>query len=389
MKQYIVTATKLNKRRFPVTDLSDKTNITGTVFHGYTFLGEEIPEQANALGKWYRDRDGYYYWGGGVMESETIPPSAAVSRTPVMNDFWFNELGILKIWNDFGEKGEQAKALILDSGVNLSLKQISTAIEEPAKNFVPGSSSVNDTNPNFHGTHCASLIAARDNARFIGAAPAAKLYIGRITESGTLADSIAMKNALKEFLTDGYEFDIISISQTLVSDDPELYYLIGQHLLKSRIVVASIGNDPELMNRAYKRYPGAYDNCFSVGSVKNDRTLSLFSMNPAGTAIFCFGENILSYKDTPEPKPLTGTSQASAIVAGICCLVISFLKKNHFTYDSTAVRTLLTKYATTLPGINNILTICPLAVFDKLNLFKDYETKDLQSCLDADHPGSN
>jgi hypothetical protein len=70
MTQYIVTVKQLNKRRYPVSDPSDKSNIAGTVFNGFTFQGEEATDIDSALGKWYRDRDGYYYWGGGVIEEK-------------------------------------------------------------------------------------------------------------------------------------------------------------------------------------------------------------------------------------------------------------------------------------------------------------------------------
>jgi chitosanase len=67
MLQLIVTATKLNKRRFVPANLPDAGSINGTVTKGFTFLGEEVKTVPNpALGRWYKDRDNNYYWGGGV-----------------------------------------------------------------------------------------------------------------------------------------------------------------------------------------------------------------------------------------------------------------------------------------------------------------------------------
>jgi hypothetical protein len=76
MAQLKVIVNKLNKRRAPINDFADKTNISGTVNKGYIFTGTS--ENENALGTWYMDRDGYYYWGGGlVVLSQDDPPSPA------------------------------------------------------------------------------------------------------------------------------------------------------------------------------------------------------------------------------------------------------------------------------------------------------------------------
>lgn len=64
MAQLKVIVNKLNKRRTPVSDFSDKGDVSGTVCKGYLFVS--IREETNELGAWYIDRDGYYYWGGGL-----------------------------------------------------------------------------------------------------------------------------------------------------------------------------------------------------------------------------------------------------------------------------------------------------------------------------------
>jgi len=76
--QLIVTANKLNKRSSVPSALSEK-NITGVVLKGFRFEGEEVTDVPNpALGKWYKDRDNAYYWGGGLLVGRNItPPPAA------------------------------------------------------------------------------------------------------------------------------------------------------------------------------------------------------------------------------------------------------------------------------------------------------------------------
>ena len=74
--QLIVNVKQLNKRSKVPVSLSEK-NVIGTVQQGFRFEGEEITTVPNpALGKWYKDRDGSCYWGGGLM----IEPAAIVSN---------------------------------------------------------------------------------------------------------------------------------------------------------------------------------------------------------------------------------------------------------------------------------------------------------------------
>lgn len=66
MAQVKVIVDKLNKRKGPAVDFADKSNIAGVVFMGFIFETENLIQ--NTLGKWWVDRDGYYYWSGGVDE---------------------------------------------------------------------------------------------------------------------------------------------------------------------------------------------------------------------------------------------------------------------------------------------------------------------------------
>ncbi|MEO8173248.1 MAG: glycoside hydrolase family 25 protein [Sediminibacterium sp.] len=65
--QLIVTVKKLNKRSSAPGSFTEK-NIIGAVLEGFRFEGEEILNPPNpSLGKWYKDRDGSVYWGGGLI----------------------------------------------------------------------------------------------------------------------------------------------------------------------------------------------------------------------------------------------------------------------------------------------------------------------------------
>ena len=122
--QLKVTVPLLNKRNLIPRSLPDAANIAGVVKEGFTFDGEEvdISQLPNpAMGKWYKDRDGHFYWGGGVIPFE-IRINVAVkdefvsrnilskSPTTIISEqktfTWFNDLRIETIWNQFNEQGE-------------------------------------------------------------------------------------------------------------------------------------------------------------------------------------------------------------------------------------------------------------------------------------------
>lgn len=350
--------------------------------------GCEPGENYKGIGDWYylTNSNGIrqYYWAGGVESAPLGPINAKGSTQSPFVDFWFKQLGIYHIWHDLNEWGSNATILILDSGISKSITEIYSAVKKTPLIFVTPPDTFECQDSEHHGTHCASLIAARSDTQYIGAAPASDLLVGKITVDGSLDNADTMKAALTEYLKDEYTIDVISISQELYSFDSELQSLISQHVAKNRIVVASIGNDYSYSNKPFKRYPGCFYDCISVGSCSGDTSLSKFSMNPGGTTIFCYGENILSYQSSTTPGSLSGTSQATAIVAGITALIISFLKSNGISYNSTAIKTLLRKYSSPMKDNADFPLINPSLIFNKLQKFIQNESKDLQHAIDAD-----
>jgi hypothetical protein len=75
MLQLKVTANKLNKRNKIPQVFPDAASVVGTVLKGFAFTGTEVKDSAvnPATGIWYKDRDGYYYWGGGLSVIGSVP----------------------------------------------------------------------------------------------------------------------------------------------------------------------------------------------------------------------------------------------------------------------------------------------------------------------------
>jgi len=86
MSKCIVTVPKLNKRNAVPSSLADKAGIVGIANKGFAFEGSEIANITNpSLGRWYKDRDNYFYWGGGLNVIEDIIPPSEPDNTAMDN----------------------------------------------------------------------------------------------------------------------------------------------------------------------------------------------------------------------------------------------------------------------------------------------------------------
>jgi lysozyme len=123
--QLIVIVKKLNKRSKVPASLVEK-NIVGIVQQGFRFEGEVITAVPNpALGKWYKDRDGYCYWGGGLM----IEPTRIISK---LNGLPANLPENYRIGIDISHHNSNPDwAAISNSGVSFVFIKISEGVGSP------------------------------------------------------------------------------------------------------------------------------------------------------------------------------------------------------------------------------------------------------------------
>jgi len=323
----------------------------------------------DGINKWLRDQTGNYYWSGGFKLDK-------VDNTE-FSSYWFEALELVTLRKI--EQGKNSTVLVLDSGINKNLEVFKGRPIVYENNFVKGSKTIESIDVDSHGTHCAALIGGKESKDFLSVAPESQLIIGKITENGQLDDSTTLQEALDYFVDEKYKIDVISISQTIVNDVPKVKMSINEHIKRGRIVVAAIGNDTQNRNLNKKRYPGFYEECISVGSCEVNNSLSKYTCYPDRASIFCYGTDIKSFKRDSYPEPLTGTSQATAIVAGIVALIVSFCKGNSIKYTSSQIKELLEKYSTPLSDHSNYKLIRPLLIFEKLKSLKNGST--LQNIL--------
>jgi major intracellular serine protease len=335
MKQYIVTAKKLNKRKFPVNDFNDKTNIAGVVENGFIFQGEEATDLANSLGKWYKDRDGYYYWSGGLTEKEEPNPDLLL---PLQNNIlqfdplkmsWGHKWYDLPIiWNEINTKGKNVTIAVIDTGADVSHPDLISNIHPLSKSFVGDRTTISDTDG--HGTNMAGIIGASGKSKVFGVAPDCKVLIIKASNNsrGDEANPKVFAEALT-FASSIPEINIISFSN-IFNDDPDLKVSIQKCISNNKFVFAAIGNerDLDLQNDPDKNtYPACYEGVVAVGAFNEQGNLCGFSNWNSQLSLLAPGDfNILTTGLDNSVVKGGQTSIATAFAAGCFGLMLSYAK---------------------------------------------------------------
>ena len=350
----------LNKRSLPVGDTTDKSNVIGKVKEGFEF--ESVEQQKNALGDWFKDRDGSWYWGGGVSKGD-----AELSEIEKSNGhqipWWMLQFKIPEIWSMYNEKGVNAKVAVIDSGYNTVNPEIKDGVvAEYVHPSFPDTVTINDILG--HGSYCASIIGARNRLQIIGCAPDCKLFVAKVTSRG-IYDNNKVKDAIKWAIDQ--QVDIISLSiGGDKNDDINALITIAQQ--KNIIVISSIGNNdnPESIIEGGD-FPALYSDTIAVGATDEANKLSKVTLLNEKTEINAPGENISGYILDLIPGTLpAGTSQATAIVAGICALIVSRHRSLNRNYTSKTIRELICNNTNPVSDFPNQKLISPTKIFEKI-----------------------
>lgn len=356
----VVKEKRLNKRTSIPTRFGDKSSVIGQVIQGFRFDGEEVAPADipnPSLGNWFRDRDGYFYWGGGV-EKEFIQELVEIQEEI---PWWMNKLEIPHIWSTYNEKGINAKIAVIDSGFNDNNNEIKDGIVGTYVHpSIAGISTINDTLG--HGSYCASIIGARNRNFVVGCAPQCQLYISKVTISGAYSNK-RVEDAIVDAVNN--HVDIISLS--IGGDISEsLRTLIKETTTANNIlIVAAIGNNQHSEQpQQGGLYPALFEQSIAVGATTKSSNISIVTLLNEKTEIYAPGEDILAYTlhDTPD-KLNTGTSQATAIVAGICALIISRYKSLGKNYNVQEIKNLIIRNSIPINNNPNTKLISPKNIF--------------------------
>jgi subtilisin family serine protease len=330
MAQYKVIVQKLNKRTYPVSDFSDKSNIAGIVERDFNFEGSEVTNLPNAaLGKWFKDRDGYYYWGGGLIE---ITPDKQSYQTSIIKSYDMVTKQLIKEinYNDLLSLDHSLKSNL---GNNILVGVLDHPINKDAICLVGAISNLSNyaiQPANDHGTFMAGLIAGRSGVK--GIAPGSKIIeLPFYDEYADSYDDWIIQRL--EDMEDIHQKIVLNVSQSI----PNLSAMVQkkiEELPDSIFVIAAAGTDDELLKDEIQK-PANLQNVLAVGSISSGFKL------PPNT---CFNSKIdvlvpefqyvLPTRKGSDKYAFTyGDSCACAIVSGIAAMILASGKFDHPTIN--------------------------------------------------------
>ena len=367
-----VKADALYKRnRIPVT-LPDHDGVKGVVLRGFSFVGERVmPAEmpGGATGRWYKDRDGYYYLGEWLIETEEL----LTAEAPVLATPGFEileappaEILVQTNYNDLLQhippewkltRGKNVKIAVLDSGFVLH--------HDLQNNIIQTFNAVNDTtdvapignDDKNHGNNVAGLMAAASTFAegVLGVAPEAKIIAIKISNKG----HINGKNVLKglEFAINNTQANIINLSLSLDEDDyaelrNKFLALFEKAKSKGTLIIASAGDNTGLLDQQNLLHPASEESCLSIGTVDQD----FIANNPAPN--FDSSLNYVLHNQSLKScagsvntySPINNSSMAAAILSGAAALLYSH--HNGFSDQETFIQQLnaqLKSYSNTVP----------------------------------------
>lgn len=230
-------------------------------------------------------------------------------------DWGLTLFGIPPLWRL--SKGSGVKVAVLDTGCALNHPDLRDAIIK-ARDFTRSRSGPSDVHG--HGTHCAGVIAARENSTgVIGVAPEASLLIGKVLGDSGSGSLEAVVQGIDWAVKEGA--NVINMSLGAPNGTPSLHAAVKRAVEAGVFVVCAAGNDGPSLDTI--GYPARYDEVVAVGAVDPRKQIARFSSRGKQVDIVAPGVNILSCYPPRNLAKLSGTSMAAPFVTGVVALMVS------------------------------------------------------------------
>ena len=245
-------------------------------------------------------------------------PFTALSQT---QNWGMAMVGIQEIW-DVSNRGEGIRIAILDTGFAEHPDLVDAWKLEEAVNCSGDPKSLDEGSG--HSVHVCGIIAGSDNDfGVVGVAPKAKCYAIKVLDNSGSGSYESISAGLRKAID--LNVDIINMSLGAPSEPPAyIHDLIKEAVSKGIVVVAAAGNDSKAVN-----YPARYDEVIAVAALDEGGNLATFTSRDSSVDIVAPGTNIYSTHLNGQYCKMSGTSQASPFVAGICALIKAALKNKN------------------------------------------------------------
>jgi subtilisin len=214
--------------------------------------------------------------------------------------------------DDSGQTGLGVKVAVLDTGIDTDHPDL----------YVAGGVNIFNTrkrydDDNGHGTHCAGIIAAKDNTiGVIGVSPGVSLYAVKVLNRYGSGSYSTIISGIEWAITN--DMDVISMSLSGTSDVQALEDACIEAVNNDVVVVAAAGNQYD----NYDAYPASYASVISVGATDSNDDLADFSNINDAMYLVAPGVGITSTYKGGDYRTWDGTSMACPHVAAVAALVI-------------------------------------------------------------------
>ncbi|WP_258401421.1 type VII secretion-associated serine protease mycosin [Micromonospora saelicesensis] len=189
----------------------------------------------------------------------------------------------------------------------------------PGKDVIAGGGGDGLTDEDGHGTGMAGLIAAHgdESSGALGIAPKAKILPIFCSPPGKAGDSESLAAAIEYAISAGADVISISIAGGVSA---RLQQAVRMALQADIIVVAAAGNAPWTQMVGY---PARYPEVVAVGGIGRDGKRAAVSVTGPEIDVVAPAVDIYSTSIDGKYRKGTGTSDATAIVAGAAALIRS------------------------------------------------------------------
>ncbi len=192
-------------------------NLKGILNPGFEIEVEEVPgediiegEGVNQIhsDKWYKDKNGDYYWSGGF--ESTLQVESKVSN----NDLYLEVLNNLADKKAFRVRGKDINIAILDSGIYIDRHP---SLRDKILTINGDFSHAESKIKNAHGTKVAGILVAEEK-HISGVTPEAKLLDFRVIDENEIVDEDGVIRALKYINERSVPVNLVNMSFDINED---------------------------------------------------------------------------------------------------------------------------------------------------------------------------